>query len=566
LLSRLAGEAPPLWSRQGGTVTMSGALMRPSDLAISIGFVRQDDAMSAALTVRENLEFAAALRSPIADARERRQKVAETLEKLGLTGVAKSRLGGARARGVSGGERRRAAVGMELLGAHRVLILDEPTSGLDDKAAESLCKLLADLALEGHSILASLHQPKDEVLAHFPDMMVMGSRGRVAYQGPTSELTGYVSKLINMEDRPTCSASDLILDAISQGFEEIYKAHAPDNAKAELSDMDVQSSLRSRLRWSTGGDGDSTCFAPPMPPLAQQIVQLVWREARITFRERGLAVWHYASAAGAGLLLGFADRSLQLNLVGVISRIGLFFVLQCILGMQALQSLVAWRDGHTAFLRERAAGYYGTFAYVLAKVLVDGIILRVGPPVLLGTLIYHYVELHEGRIVPFLTALSLCSWASSCFCLWIGSMSPRSAVGLPFAVLMLLLFLLFGGVLVSGAPLWLTEASYFGASYNIMVRNEFEGLTFKFDPKHSVRVDDIFVSGELFMSVLRIKDIPVSENIFKLVAFCSGFAVLSWLSLAIPAWGWQLKQTVCSFSFRFPCRCRLPFQRSKGKE
>jgi len=319
------------------------------------------------------------------------------------------------------------------------------------------------------------------------------------------------------------------LDVISKGGIELYDAYAGSTIK-------MQMYLKSPI---SSCEADDSCAAakalavPKVPPLLTQFHQLILRETRVSLREPGLAAWHYGSALFAGLLFGCAYRSLELNLVGVISRIGLFFAIQCILGMQALQSLMAWREGHTGFLRERKAAYYSTGPFVLAKAVVDGLLLRVGPPLLLGVVLYPLAGLHGGRIVTFLTALCLASLTSSTFCLWIGAMSPRSAVGLPLAVLSLLIFLLFGGVMLSDAPAWLASMSYFRASYNMLVTNEFLGLTFDFDPQ-GIEKDFDALPGAEWLRLLHFTVVPNATNIAVLISYSVGFVCLAWATLSMP--------------------------------
>lgn len=116
----------------------SGSVRFPSDPSRErrpprIGFVPQQDVLPAMLTVNEALLFAARLRLPeyVTDA-EKRQRVDDVIEQLGLSHVRDSRIGGrsSLARGISGGEMRRVSIGLELVSSPDVLILDEPTSGL----------------------------------------------------------------------------------------------------------------------------------------------------------------------------------------------------------------------------------------------------------------------------------------------------------------------------------------------------------------------------------------------------------------------------------------------------
>jgi len=526
LLSRLAGQCPKT-VLSSGSVCIDGREHTQGQLSRMVGYVCQDDALQATLTVREVLSFAAALRLPELSSKQRADSVQQVMEKLDLQKVANSRIGGERKRGVSGGERRRVAVGMELVAAQQVLVLDEPTSGLDAAGALTLCRLLADLALEGRVVVASVHQPRPELLSHFADVLVLAPGGKIAYYGTTPRLEDHVTSVCGSPaPGATTCAADRILDAVSRGdssFADAYPGSEAEKCMSSRLDSEAQ-------QWE---DVEQPGLpVPKVPPIATQLYHLLLREVRISLRESGLAPWHYGSALFSGLLLGLSYHSLPLNLVGVISRIGLFFAVQCILGMQALQSLMAWREGHTGFVRERAAGYYSTGPFVLAKAAVDGLLLRIGPPLLLGAVLYPLAGLHDGRAIICIVGLCLASLASSTFCLALGALAPRSAVGLPVAVLMLLIFLLFGGVMLSDAPDWLASLSYFRASYHLLVRNEFMGSMFEFDPAGiSKKFNPL--PGEEWLRLLHFSDVSVAQDIVVLLAWSAAFVAFAWAALLV---------------------------------
>lgn len=520
LLTRLYGECQP--GRTSGEVALDGVPIELRQLSRLVGFVHQYDALHQSLTVHEVLAFSAALRLN-ASPEERERRIRRVLRGLKIEHIANSRLGGERKRGVSGGERRRAAVGVELVASKRVLILDEPTSGLDSAAALALCSLLAQLSEDGRVVMACIHQPPPEVLDCFADVLVLAPGGRIAYHGPRQQLEDYVSRVASNLDARVCAA-DRILDAISDGDRRFVEAY-PHTEVCKAMHAEIEG-----LRGSERRDEVAMLIARP-PTFASQMVQLLRREVLICMREPGLAPWHFASALLAGALLGFTYWQLEANLVGVISRIGLFFALQCILGMQALQSLMAWREGHTGFVRERAAGFYGAGAYVLAKAAVDVVVLRIGPPLLFGAVLYKLAGLQEGRELLCLVTLCLASVCSSMFCFALGALTPRSPVGLPIAVLLLLVFLLFGGALVRDAPVWMTAISYFQYSYQLLVANEFQGLDFVFDPE-GVAGDFGTISGEEWLDLLNFKQSRGPGEVFILMGFAVGYVCLAWLALA----------------------------------
>jgi ABC-type multidrug transport system ATPase subunit len=113
------------------------------------GYVDQEDIHLPNLTVRETLEFSAAVRLPeaIGD-EEKKNKVVSVMKQLGLLHIADSRVGDALRRGISGGEKKRLSIAVELVTDPAVLFIDEPTSGLDSYNALQVVQTLANLAKE----------------------------------------------------------------------------------------------------------------------------------------------------------------------------------------------------------------------------------------------------------------------------------------------------------------------------------------------------------------------------------------------------------------------------------
>jgi energy-coupling factor transporter ATP-binding protein EcfA2 len=143
------------------------------------------------LTVSEALYYSARLRLPTdySDA-EIRVRIGKVLASLGLQGTEDTRIGNAERRGISGGQRKRVNVAMELLTDPPLLFLDEPTSGLSSEDALSLMRLLRQLADEGKTVVLTIHQPSLDVYRLMDNLIVVGkdhsppTPGRLAYYGP----------------------------------------------------------------------------------------------------------------------------------------------------------------------------------------------------------------------------------------------------------------------------------------------------------------------------------------------------------------------------------------------
>ncbi|KAJ3155803.1 hypothetical protein HK101_001517 [Irineochytrium annulatum] len=175
-----------------GSVLTDGRELHPSAYRSLIGFVDQEDLLMPTLTVRETLMFSATLRLPeCISALERTRRVDEIIATLGLTHIANSRVGGFGFRGISGGEKRRLSIGVELVTSPAVLFLDEPTSGLDSSSALSVVRTLADLAhVHGKTVVFTIHQPRSDVFTLFDQVLVL-ARGSTVYCGPARDAGSY---------------------------------------------------------------------------------------------------------------------------------------------------------------------------------------------------------------------------------------------------------------------------------------------------------------------------------------------------------------------------------------
>jgi len=167
----------------------------------NVAYVMQDDALVATATPREALGFSAALRLPDTSASERDALVEKKLEELNLLGCADVYIGGEMLKGISGGQRKRTSVGVELVTNPKLVFLDEPTSGLDSDSAMQCVKLLKSIARKGATVLCTIHQPSSEVFELF-DMVMLLKDGRVLYQGTTEGVIDYFTARVPSAGAP----------------------------------------------------------------------------------------------------------------------------------------------------------------------------------------------------------------------------------------------------------------------------------------------------------------------------------------------------------------------------
>lgn len=218
LLSGIAQRLTSGSYKHDGGVYFNGAEATPALAHAAVGLVAQHDALLPSLTVHETLTYAARLRLPSAvSALEIARRVGDVIVELGLRECAHSIVGSEEVRGISGGEKRRLSIAVQLVTDPSVLLLDEPTSGLDAFTACNVMRTVQRLARRGRTVIATVHQPRADVAALFDSVLVL-SKSRVVYAGPARALALYFSSVpavLCPLCPPGLSPADWVLDATS---------------------------------------------------------------------------------------------------------------------------------------------------------------------------------------------------------------------------------------------------------------------------------------------------------------------------------------------------------------
>ncbi|GAB4485003.1 MAG: ATP-binding cassette domain-containing protein [Raineya sp.] len=197
LLELLNGSLKP----QTGKVLLNGRDVHKEKLEGMIGYVPQDDLLIENLSVYENMYYAAKLSLGEANELQIKEIVDTTLQSLGLQEVKDLRVGSPLERYISGGQRKRLNIGLELIRKPLVLFVDEPTSGLSSRDSENIMDLLKELALEGKLVFVVLHQPSSTVFKMFDKFLILDTGGYPIYYGSPSDMIQYFKKHANQISR-----------------------------------------------------------------------------------------------------------------------------------------------------------------------------------------------------------------------------------------------------------------------------------------------------------------------------------------------------------------------------
>jgi len=258
LLSLLNGSMRP----QEGSITINGHDISEPAAKNLIGFVPQDDLLIEELTVYQNLWFTAKLCFEGLSDEELDRRVMKTLKDLGLDATKDLKVGSAINKYISGGQRKRLNIALELIREPAVLFLDEPTSGLSSADTEKVINLLKEQTLKGKLIVVNIHQPSSDVYKLFDRLWLLDRGGYPVFDGNPIDAITYFKEAANYADAetsacPTCGNvnPEIVLNIIDekalsnsgepsderkmspQDWHELYLKNRPEMEKPAITDI-----------------------------------------------------------------------------------------------------------------------------------------------------------------------------------------------------------------------------------------------------------------------------------------------------------------------------------------
>ncbi|KAM6346628.1 broad substrate specificity ATP-binding cassette transporter ABCG2 isoform 2-T2 [Podargus strigoides] len=503
LLDILAARKDP--HGLSGDILINGA-PQPANFKCTSGYVVQDDVVMGTLTVRENLRFSAALRLPKSvKEQEKNERINQIIKELGLSKVADSKVGTQFTRGVSGGERKRTNIGMELITDPAILFLDEPTTGLDASTANAVLLLLKRMAKQGKTIIFSIHQPRYSIFRLFDNLTLLAA-GRVLYHGPAQHAIGYFQS-IGYECEPYNNPADFFLDVINGDSTAVAMSKTDETnteSTAERTEYDKTLAEKLAEKYSNSAyyqetkavlENTSLGNKKKTKAVFRQITyansflhQLKWVSKR-TFKN--LVGNPQASIAQVcvtiflGLIVGCIFFGLKEDSAGLQNRVGAMFFLttnQCFGSISAIELFVVEKK---IFIHEYISGYYRTSVYFISKLVADLIPMRTLPSIIFTCIVYFMLGL-KPTVEAFFTmmfTLMMVSYTATSMALAIAAGQSVVAVSNLLMTIVFIFMIIFSGLLVNLTSVmsWLSWLKYFSIPRYGMTAlqiNELTGLNF----------------------------------------------------------------------------------------
>ncbi|CAF0913579.1 unnamed protein product [Rotaria sordida] len=478
-----------------GQVLMNGQI-QTKDFKYRVGYVVQEDILSGTLTVRENLRFSANVRLSKNISRETKTTIVErVIEQLGLETCADTRVGTEFLRGISGGEKKRTNIGMELVLSPSVLFLDEPTTGLDSSTARNVMEYLHQLSRQGRTIIFSIHQPRYHIFKLFDTLFIVAA-GYCVYHGPTNAVLPYFSSMgyvCEEHDNP----ADFLLD-ITQGdsSRENNNQHDLNNVHEQnalhLHDLYIKSNIYASIQQELTNENNrkiTTTAIANYEKLASksrllEIFYVAQRTLRNVYRNPILVTMQtivtIIFATLVGLIYLQVDRTED---TGVKNRMGAIFFIVTNQVMGNLSAIELFLKERVLFIHENASGYYHVSTYFIAKLLCDLIPLRIIPSILFSAIVYFMIGFQKTveKFFIFYFAIFLTAICGAAVCFFISASVKVFGIANLLAAMCFVLMMVFGGFLVEVSSVikylsWIKWVSLFRYSMNIITINEFNGL------------------------------------------------------------------------------------------
>ncbi|KAK9292245.1 hypothetical protein L1049_020209 [Liquidambar formosana] len=387
LLEILAGKLTP----QSATIFVNQKPIEKSHFKKISGYVTQKDTLFPLLTVEETLMFSAKLRLRLPPS-QLSSRVKSLIGELGLGHVAGARVGDDRVRGISGGERRRVSIGVDVVHEPEVLILDEPTSGLDSTSALQIIDMLKSMAeTRGRTIILSIHQPGFRIVKLFNSILLLAN-GSVLHHGSVDQL-GVHLMLMGLHLPLHVNIVEFAIESIEtiqqqQSLQQVLvheemvsqlPSSTPlQNKKVEegdkftLQQLFQQSKVVDEEAISIGEIIDIGIDLPcgfANSRLRETII-LTHRFSKNIFRTKELFACRTLQMFITGLVLGSIFYNLKDDLVGAEERVGLFAFILTFLLSCTTEALPIFLQEREILMKETSCGSYRVSSYAIANGLV----------------------------------------------------------------------------------------------------------------------------------------------------------------------------------------------------
>ncbi|KAJ9542592.1 hypothetical protein OSB04_029098 [Centaurea solstitialis] len=443
----------------------------------AVAYVTQEDVLMGTLTVRETITYSAYLRLPTSLTSEEVKDIIEgTIMEMGLEDCADSLIGNWHLRGLSGGEKKRLSIALEILVRPRLMFLDEPTTGLDSASAFFVVQALKSVARDGRTVVSSIHQPSSEVFALFDDLFLL-SGGEAVYFGEAKDA-------IMEEPKGSDAYKNFSTSEIKSTLVEKYKwSKYAKKAQSKMKQI------------STFNGPQTSTIATNKAGWWKQLTTLTRRSFVNMSRDIGYYWLRVIIYSIVSICVGTIFYDVGTGYTAILARGACGGFITGFMVFMSIGSFPSFIEDMKIFTRERLNGYYGVAVFILSNFL-SSLPFMFAISLVTGTITWNMVKFRHSfsRYAYYcLNLFASIAVVESCMMV-VASLVPNFLMGIVTGAGIIGIMMMTSGFFRQlpdlPKPFWRYPVSYInygswslqGAYKNDMIGLVFDGLT-PSDPK-----------------------------------------------------------------------------------
>lgn len=543
-----------------GEVLVNGVLRRSSAFRKATCYVMQRDVLQASATVRESIITSALLKLPMTMTRkEKEARVDAVLEQLGLTECQNILIGDELLgmKGVSGGQKRRVSIGIELVKEPRAIFLDEPTSGLDSEMAVSIMDTLQTLANANRTIVLTIHQPNSLITSKFDDFMLLAG-GELVYFGHWEGAVPFFASG-GLHCPQFSNPTDFFLHALQDqvNVDTLVEQQRRKGSPTELTSFNIDEETnyageeafsdvannkkRKKKKALTAGrdinDSDVVATHPEVPGWYQAYV-LTERNFRNYLRNPVMLFSETAQYLFMGLFTGLMYLQVNNSVeTGVQDRLAsLWFGMAVLSFTPSFTAVTVWDRERVLLRREAGQAMYSVSAWFAARTAIT-VPMQIAQTLLFGFVAFFMVgyAITFSNLMIYLASYALFQVTSESIGVLCAAGTKNSTSAILALTFVLLLLLSFSGFLVSDVPVyfkWIGKISYLTYAYDAVVLSEFGNTNFVCvnGPPSCVEAGAIIPGNELLPNIVQ-NGLSPGVNLVILLGITIGTRIMCFLAI-----------------------------------
>lgn len=534
LLDVLAGNTPGGVKVQG-KILVNGAPRRMAEFRQASCYVMQSDVLLSSATVRESIATSALLKLPSTISKaDKLKRVDHIVRELGLVSCANTLIGDEvlGMKGISGGQKRRVSIGVELVKDPVAIFLDEPTSGLDSEVAVKLVELLGEMCSRGRTVALTIHQPNSLITSQFVDFMLLAD-GMLVYGGPWEDAVDFFMRA-GLHCPKYMNPADYFIHVVDENIDALVEQQ---EASKKLS-LDVEVPVvgdadGGEISKMDAAEEEAAGGEDPLEPVWYQIQVLAIRNLRTYVRNPVYLISETSQYAFMGLFVGLMYLQLNNSVeTGVKDRVAsVWFGMAVLSFTPSFSAVVAWDKDRVVLRRESGQAMYSVLSWFIARSMIN-IPVQCIQALLYCVIAYFMVgyTITWANCLVFYFGYALFQITSESIGLMTAAVTPTAAYATLALTFVLLVLLSFSGFLVSSIPVyfqWVSTISYLTYALSAIIVQIFNTTEFVCETDKVGCVEGQTIPGDMLIPKSANNGLSPVINLLILLGITIGCRVLT---------------------------------------